>query len=266
VEACSDLDDFLRAPLGRFVTAESWVYFYPSPALCGFALWGRLTEAAMRDFVRAAAVGLDRPPHAVVADARKLESVDPGAFDVFRRYIEETRTKAARSIKRLAIVRDATLGGAVVSGFFRLVEPTYPVEVFDTIGAAVEWLGLEEPSMLAEALEECASATTASRELVKLRVYLRANVATATLASAAKALGRSARSLQRRLSHERTSFQTELDRVRIRVAEDLLLHGDATLAEIASQVGCASVSSFSVLFRRLEGEAPATWRAARLRR
>jgi AraC-like DNA-binding protein len=266
MEVCLDAADFLRAPIGRFVAGERWIYHYPTPAFCGFALWGRLTTEEMQRFLEVARVGLDRAPHGVIADARRLESVDPGAFDAFQRYVRETRSKASRSVARLAIVRSASLGGAVVTGFFGVEPPPYPVQFFDDPRAALGWLGVRDAEVrlaeVAAAVEAGASTSPVARDV---QAYLARDLARATLRRAARALGISERTLQRRLAAERTSFQRELDRARVDVAQRLLLDTRATLGHVAAEIGCASLPSFTVLFRRLTGETPAAYRAARSR-
>jgi AraC family transcriptional regulator len=49
----------------------------------------------------------------------------------------------------------------------------------------------------------------------------------------------------------------------VRAAQRLLAEGDASIARVASEVGCKSLSHFSALFRRLTGETPSDWRRRR---
>ncbi|MBZ0237586.1 MAG: helix-turn-helix domain-containing protein, partial [Deltaproteobacteria bacterium] len=69
--------------------------------------------------------------------------------------------------------------------------------------------------------------------------------------------------LQRHLRAAGTAFQRELDAARVRVAQRLLETSRASLTEIALDVGCASPQHFSALFRRVAGQPPSAWRAAR---
>jgi AraC-like DNA-binding protein len=95
----------------------------------------------------------------------------------------------------------------------------------------------------------------------ELRSWIEARLGAAALPAAARALRLSPRSLQRKLAESSTTFQRELDAARVRVAQRLLVSKDATLTEIAYDVGCASPQHFSALFRRVVGEAPSRWRS-----
>ena len=97
--------------------------------------------------------------------------------------------------------------------------------------------------------------------LRKLRELLDARPGRVTLQEAARALGQSPRTLQRRLRDDGTTFQLEHSGAQVRVAQRLLIDSDAKLESVASEVGCASLQNFSALFRRATGEAPSAWRA-----
>jgi AraC-like DNA-binding protein len=96
--------------------------------------------------------------------------------------------------------------------------------------------------------------------VAQLRGWLDRHVADATLTSAARALARSRRSLQRDLHLAGSSFRSELLEARVRQARTLLLHTAASLTQIALDVGCASLQHFSLMFRMHTGETPSRWR------
>jgi AraC-like DNA-binding protein len=104
------------------------------------------------------------------------------------------------------------------------------------------------------------NATGAASWLVTLRRLLDARPGALTLDDAAKALALSPRSLQRRLSSECTTFQAEVARSQVRIAERLLGGSSAPLATIALEVGCSTPQRFSSLFRRVTGETPSAFR------
>lgn len=72
----------------------------------------------------------------------------------------------------------------------------------------------------------------------------------------AERLGVSSRTLHRRLQHEGTSYQTLLDRVRLRLALGYLEAGKP-IAEVALLVGFAQASTFHRAFKSWTGETPA---------
>ena len=73
-------------------------------------------------------------------------------------------------------------------------------------------------------------------------------------------MGTSARTLQRRLSETKTTFQKETGDIRVAAAKRLMLTSKAPLSDIALDVGCASQQHFSALFRKVTGEAPGSGR------
>ena len=83
------------------------------------------------------------------------------------------------------------------------------------------------------------------------------------VATIAGRLDTSARSLQRRLSDARTTFQDQLDDVRRVAARRLLEHTELEPIDIAFLLGFAEPNSFARAFRLWERTTPLRWRAAR---
>ena len=81
-----------------------------------------------------------------------------------------------------------------------------------------------------------------------------------SVADAAKALGTSERTLQRKLAEAKTTFQGEMAEARVRAAERMLLDRDAPLTSIALETGCASLQHFNAMFRKRRGVTPGLWR------
>ncbi len=80
------------------------------------------------------------------------------------------------------------------------------------------------------------------------------------LASLAKGLGVSERTLQRRLQEEGTSLQELTEAVRHELSLALLRDRALSLFEIAQRLGYASQAAFSRAFRRWRGVSPAAYR------
>jgi AraC-like DNA-binding protein len=201
-------------------------------------------------------------PHVSIIDASRLASVDPLAFRAADAYLRANAGALTKWVHQLAMVRPAGLSGAVMAGAYDVVTRPYPVEVFDSVADALAWLGCgvapTDGAWMLEAIR--AEATGVPHDLGRLRAVLDAALEGASLATAAKRLGVSARSLQRKLAEARTTFKQELADARVRVAKRLLLETDRALTEIALEVGCPSLQSFSVLFRRHAGEPPSVYR------
>lgn len=86
-----------------------------------------------------------------------------------------------------------------------------------------------------------------------------------TLEWTARIAGLSARTLQRRLARERTSFSRLLDRARYQAAVELISESDARLVDVCVAVGYDSQSSFARAFRRWAGVPPSEYRRLRRR-
>jgi AraC-like DNA-binding protein len=76
----------------------------------------------------------------------------------------------------------------------------------------------------------------------------------------AATLRMSARTLQRRLHEERTSYQHLLDDERERTARRLLSDTDLEAGEIAFALGFEELNSFSRAFQTWAGSTPTRWR------
>lgn len=81
-----------------------------------------------------------------------------------------------------------------------------------------------------------------------------------TLAAVARQLGTSARTIQRKLEAEGSSFGAEVDCVRRERAERFLRQKDVSIAEVSWLVGFAEQSAFARAFRRWTGMRPSAWR------
>ncbi len=81
-------------------------------------------------------------------------------------------------------------------------------------------------------------------------------------ANVAKRLGMSTRSLQRKLGAEGTSFQTELQNLRTRLAKSYLSRPDHSSAEIAYLLGYEDPNSFIRAFHTWTGTTPEAMRRA----
>lgn len=81
-----------------------------------------------------------------------------------------------------------------------------------------------------------------------------------TLDVVAARMRMSARSLQRYLRDEGTTFQRELDELRCSAAIELIREGRASLAEVAHELGFADQSAFHKAFVRWTGKTPGEFR------
>ena len=85
------------------------------------------------------------------------------------------------------------------------------------------------------------------------------------IAEVAGALGLSARSLQRHLAQQGTSFSKVIERTRCQHALELLVQDDLNISEIAQALGYTDPSNFCRAVRKWTGQSPKKWRKSLLR-
>lgn len=257
------IERYRQAPLGACLTLPHAMVFCASPALWGFSLWG---TPSSDDVARAVALialdlGPQVAPHATLVDVRGLLPTDPHAFAPLIQHARSYHEVAATKVTRMAMVRPPGLFGMTVAGFFQIIDVPYPVRVFGDFSKAAAWAGASAIASALDATLRELGQTPSSLE--RLRCWLEAHVADASLERAARALGRSQRSLQRDLRSADSSFQQELIAARLQHAQRLLLDRRCSMTEIAHEVGCSSLQHFSTMFRQATGETPSEWRERR---
>ncbi len=258
------LATFVDAPVGRYLAGEGVGYWCADERWFGIVLWGRPDRAAIERLTRALVLELDDavPPHRSLVDASLLEAADPAAFAVLQQYVVRHHAALRRQVTRLALVRPSSLAGAVVAGFYQVLDAPYPTRAFDALGPALQWL--EAPARWEPHLAALRAELSGVAPLLgQLRGVLVQGGNRTELAAAARALGLSARTLQRRLGDLGTSFGAEQHRARLLAAQRLLIDSDVALTEVAAEAGFASQQHFSAAFRKAFGKTPSAFRSAR---
>ena len=239
------------------VRSETFLYGAVDAGLFVTVIRGRPDEDEVRRMTAAWDGERALPPHASLVDLSGLAGVDPAAFAVLIDYLNSTRAAMGRALTRQAVVRPPGLAGAIIDGFRTVVDFTYPARVCSGRDRALAWLGRTDA---AETVEAWTRGWGPDEAVVALRGWLRVSTAV-TLPVAARRLGVSERSLQRRLRAAGTSFVEEVAAARLAAAKRLLIETDRKLGAIAHAVGCATQPTFSTMFRRLTGETPSAFRA-----
>lgn len=265
MRATADIDRFASDPVGACVVADSWIHWCARPELFGVLLWGRPSGDSVRALIRSLRVEL-RPTiqsHRSLVDASRVDGVDATAFELLAGYVREQHARLATQVTRLALVRPGGFAGASVAGFYEVLAPPYPVEVFDDARGALSWLDAGADHAWLDELEQAhRELTSVSPLIASLRAVIVDRLLEVDIGAAARALGLSARTLQRRLMEDGTTFQQELAAARIREAQRRMRDSDAPLTEIAHDVGFTSIQHFSTQFRRAVGLTPSEWRAS----
>ena len=197
-------------------------------------------------------------PFDLVTDARFAEST-PGVVgvDAAARFAAEQFAPYRASIRRHAILHGVGLSGAVLAGFLPALGPGHTWSLFSDPAAAYAWLSNPQAEKARLEVEELvAGQVRLPPAVAALREYFGRKGAVHTIAAAARALGLSRRSLQRRLREAATTFRNELAQARVRAAMPLVLDGEVKLETIAKQLGLSSLTAFSRFYRRHTGELP----------
>jgi AraC-like DNA-binding protein len=264
VHGVGTLEAYLSQPLGHYLWGPTFVVWWCCSKLNGIVFWGRPEE----EHVRRVTAALDGElthgvePHASLIDVRRVSAVDLGAFTTLLRYVQSRRAPFARVVRRQALLRPDGLAGAAVAGFYAVLAPSYPVEVFTDPMTALRWLGVEEEVGILDEIEQIHAAATGESAFVSaIRAHLDQAPGPPTLKDVARAFRLSPRNLQRKLSEVHTTFQHEQHAARLRRAKMLLLETNYEVKRIAIEVGCASLQNFSALFHKSTGESPSQWRS-----
>jgi len=258
-----NIEAFVASPVGRYLRGRSYLVWCHGPRLFGSAHFGRAQMSEVLELLELVrAVHRLAAPVDVVTDARHVEST-PGVVgaDLAARFAAEQLKPYRARIRRHAIVHGSGLSGAVLAGFLPALGPGHAWSLFSDAAAAYAWLSAEAKAARPEVEELIAAAVRLPPTIAALREYLARRGAAQTIAAAARALGSSERSLQRRLREEGATFRGELAAARVRAAVPLVVESKLKLEAIARQLGFSSLTAFSRLYRRHTGELPSQARA-----
>lgn len=122
-----------------------------------------------------------------------------------------------------------------------------------------EFLDLVTPALAAALGELRGGSTTAEQVKVVLKRALASG--RPEVATVARELGLSERTLQRRITDEGTTFRALLAEARLELGRQLLSDPSMGLDEVACLLGYQDTSSFHRGFREWEGTTPSHWRA-----
>lgn len=258
----SGLDDFLRAPRDACFEGRHFT-FWNLGSVSGWRVFG----APRREDGEQLVACIDTlyapraPRYFSLVDLRSLEAVDAVGFEVLRGYVEKIRSRMARRLVRQAVVKPTGLVGAMVAGFYVQLEPRHPVRVFESLRPAVRWLDPVDKPALRRLVAALEAPPPNGGLLADLVAWLREHRQRPSFEGAAKTLGLSGRTLQRRLRDARTTFKDQVRQVRVELAQKLLRDTDWKLAAIAQEAGFDSSQRLATSFRRHLGVTPTEFRA-----
>ncbi len=262
-----DADEYFADPAGKLLMRRQFFCSSPGGDLYALFAWGKLDSADTEELLEvfAAVERQGSPPRRQLVVLRHVEGVASAAMLRFIRYHDRV-SRYLEGIAREAVVRPEGLVGVLSEGFYRVVPSRHEGRVFADIAPALAWLRPTSPDLagwltavMAQerlALERAASGEAALADL------LRRHGARLGVEAAARELGLSPRTLQRRLRGWGTSFEERRAEVLVALARQRLVETDEDIKCIALDLGFASSSSFIAMFRRATGESPQAWRVA----
>ncbi|MEO8699736.1 MAG: helix-turn-helix domain-containing protein [Kofleriaceae bacterium] len=241
---------------GFYVRSRSFAFGITTHEVVVTIAWGTFDAPEAQRIGHAWAATLAGPPRDTLIDVTHLVASDRDAFTTLRDLLEPRRDERARVVRRQALVARGDFGAVFLHGYLAMFPPPYELREFALRSAALAWLGH------ACCTDEIAELDAVRNDLLlRLRAWLdHTELEYATTELAAAALAITERTLQRRLAEAVTGFGVELARAQVARAKRLMLETDRKLSDIALEVGCATPSVFSELFRRLTGETASEWR------
>jgi AraC-like DNA-binding protein len=253
---------FLGTPGRRSYVGRRFCYWQDHVRAFGTIMWGKPLEEDIAEMIPFFEVGADPrfSGHASFVDGRSIEAVDVLAFGKLLSYLSARQHAWGPNIGRQAILHPGGFVGVVVAGALSVARPPHPFACFEESAAAFAWCGVPDLHEAVAALRASASETP---EIVRsVRALLRERGLVGT-ADAARALGLSQRTFQRRLEQAGSSLRVERDHHLSQEIEHLLDGTDLDLDAIAAAVGLRSASHLVTHFRSTHGVTPGAWRAER---
>jgi AraC-like DNA-binding protein len=241
---------------------RTWLYAILSLEVHAYAVWGvpdaedlgGLFDLWDRSYAK-------MPRHAILADLRHLDVVNPSAFAGFVEYFATRAASLRAMISDSCVVVSPSLAGTVAAGFFGITPSPFPVNTTASLEQAGARLKLAQEK-LAE-YEEVRHRVQGNTDVAaNVRRLLEQDLLEPDAAALAKRLGLSQRSMQRKLGDLGTSFSEQLNLARVARAKGLLLQTRESMTQIAFSVGFSSLEHFSRTFRAQVGTNPSAYREA----
>jgi AraC-like DNA-binding protein len=253
---------YVASPTGTYFAGRGAAVFCASEDLCGVLFWGDPDEADA-ELVTAAistSAGAVEHRYGLLVDLRRLELIDLRVFDSLGSTLASRFISAGGSVTQVALITPNGSVGAAIAQFFELPMKGVFLRTFVDAKDALVWIGATDPTLLASLERIPHTSSIADSMLAGLRALVWERPASSTN-EAARRLGTSRRTLQRRLRECGTSFQQEVDAARLGIAKRLMLKTDNPLKWIAVESGYTSLQHFSSSFRARVGLSPSAWRA-----
>lgn len=246
---------FFADPHDGYVSGDHYVAWCHGNEVLGSIVWGTVPADELRFLLSLWQLDARmRQNFEAVSDVLALEGLALEGFgEVAGAY---DRAGELRHLRRHALVCAPHVADTMRQVFFPRFRVRYEEAVFATATDAFAWLKHPAANAIRDEVTQLVTRARQGDVRTELAAYCRAHLQDATIAGAAEALARPMRTLQRELEVLGTSFREELSATRIAVAHELLTTTTRALRDIATEVGCASPSHLSSLYRKLRGVRP----------
>lgn len=115
---------------------------------------------------------------------------------------------------------------------------------------------------VAAPLVSAVAAPLSTADAVRMQLRRRLPRGESAMPEVARSLGVSTRTLRRRLAHERVAYHALVDEMRRELASDLLAVPDASITNVALDLGFSDGTAFARAYRRWYGKSPKSARVA----
>lgn len=280
-----ELRDFLGSPVGAYIAGKTWLLWCSQPDLAGALVWGHHSESDAADLVAAMRMTASlATPYDFISDFSRVAAINIAALEILLADVKQQRETYYATTRTSVLVRPSGFASSLAAGAFRLYAAATDWRVFGTQEVATtshvtrpgSWrrtwrivdttwesfvaLDRSDVGELRQIVEGLlANEAKVDVEIATLRGLL-LRIPSVTLSQAAKQLGVSERSLQRKLEDAGTNFRTLSSETKLQEARRLLEGTDEKLSEIARRVGLRSAEQLNKLFRIQLGENPSTIR------
>jgi len=261
MESAPTIDTFCQRPVNRWVAAGSSVVFCFSDELLGCVLWGNPSAEEATETLRAFDAlrhGDIAPRFNLLVDASRLEGMSGAAEGLLAQWVLDRRADLLKRVRLQALIESAKVPA---SKFRELAAALGELPLYRAVKTLREAAALVLPQsadfpMQLDAIAE--GSLVVPTEVRRLRQYL-AHDTSATLDQAARALGLSARGLNRTMTEVGSNFHDEVKAARFRKACYLLEETDDDPMAIANAVGL-NEPSLNQLFKEKARITPSDYR------
>ena len=259
---------YVANPRGHIVAADNVAIFSfgePPQAVEGLSLWGSPSNSDVDVIDLTLRAESDAPsrPRGWLVDLRRLDCIDLRVFSKLSSVLAPRCRLSRLRADRHAVLRSDGAAGVLAVELVAALSHGCPVRSFVDAREALGWIGVNEPSLVDQLERVYGCAHAQEGLLAALRKVLESSTAIA-VGEAARRIGVSQRTLQRRLRELGTGFQRELDVARFEAAKRLMRATRRPLKCIAVEAGYVSPQHFSSAFHRHTGMSPRRWRATHL--